>query len=158
MHSPSSFEADNEKKINMYILGINEKICFGWEDRKWGWLKMFVVCSLVKHHDGILTFLSTRTPSCLKINTFSLRLMRLFRRLITLLSAESSEEGQSDNIRIVFASTHVCWTKMMFFELAKRRDHYFFNSGQITDSGDMCTQIKSIYFLVPLPEKWVKTA
>ena len=29
----------------------------------------------------------------------------------------------------------------------------FFNSGQLTSSGDMCPQIKSIYFLVLLSQK-----
>ena len=34
----------------------------------------------------------------------------------------------------------------------------FFNSGQPIGSGDMCPQIKSIYFLVLLPKNWVKKA
>ena len=41
------------------------------------------------------------------------------------------------------------------FQKCQKVRPIFFNSGQLTSSGDMCPQIKSIYFLVLLPKKWV---
>ena len=46
----------------------------------------------------------------------------------------------------------------MFFELLKGWGQFFFNSGWLISSGDMCPQIKSIYFLVLLPQNRVKNA
>ena len=52
------------------------------------------------------------------------------------------------------APSHVCWTKIMFFELLKRWDQYFSTQDNST--------LKSVgmvwYRLVLLPKKWVKTA
>ena len=44
------------------------------------------------------------------------------------------------------------------FRITQRLGPIFFNSGQLIGSGDMCPQIKSIYFLVLLPKKWAKKA
>ena len=42
------------------------------------------------------------------------------------------------------------------FQKCQKVRPIFFNSGQLTGSGDMCPQINSIYFFVLLPKEWVK--
>ena len=44
------------------------------------------------------------------------------------------------------------------FWIAQRVEPIFLHSGHLLGSGDMCRQIKSIYFLVLLAKKWVKKA
>ena len=71
-----------------------------------------------------------------------------------------------NNSRIKFHSFNIIMTYIYtclpnqndVFWIGQKVRPVFFNSGQPIGSGDMCPQIKSIYFLVLLPKNWVKKA